>query len=461
MISFSSFDLIIILLFFATVLLIGFYTGRITGTAASDYLLSGRKLSLFLFVAVNVSTWYGGILGVGEFTYRYGLLSWFTQGFPYYVFAFLFALFFAMKIREASLFTIPDKLTEVYGKKVGLVSAVIVFVLVSPAPYMLMTSNLISLLFGINIFPALIISLFLSIVYLIKGGFRSNVYVDVFQFFVMFAGFILIVIFSGVKFGTVEFLSLTLPENHLKITGGISPTFLIVWFLIALWTFADPGFHQRCYAAKSGSIAKWGIIISIFFWALFDFLTTTTGLFAKGVLPNLENPVLSFPLFAEQVLPAGLKGIFYAALFATILSTQISFLFLSGTTIGRDLIFRIKKEADENSIKSYTIIGLLIAGTIAILLAYFIPSVIEIWYTIGSLFIPGIILPVISAYYSKLRVSKKIILAMMITAFITSATWYFFRNEFSSISIIVEIEPMLVGLFISACIHLIGLVFRK
>ena len=136
MISFSLLDLIIILAFFVAVLFIGFYTGRKTGTDASDYLLSGRKLGLFLFVAVNVSTWYGGILGVGEFTYRYGLVSWFTQGLPYYIFAFLFALFFAKKIREASLFTIPDKLTEVYGRNVGLVSAVIVFVLVSPAPYL-------------------------------------------------------------------------------------------------------------------------------------------------------------------------------------------------------------------------------------------------------------------------------------------------------------------------------------
>ncbi len=131
-------------------------------------LLSGRKLSLFLFVAVNVSTWYGGILGVGEFTYRYGLVSWFTQGFPYYIFAFLFAIFFAKKIREASLFTIPDKLTEVYGRNVGLVSAVIVFVLVSPAPYLLMTGNLLSLIFKIDLIPALFISLLLSLVYLIQ-----------------------------------------------------------------------------------------------------------------------------------------------------------------------------------------------------------------------------------------------------------------------------------------------------
>ena len=461
MISFSPLDLIIILAFFATVLFIGFYTGRKTVADANDYLLSGRKLSLFLFVAVNVSTWYGGILGVGEFTYRYGLVSWFTQGFPYYIFAFVFALFFAKKIREATLFTIPDKLSEVYGRNVGLVSAVIVFVLVSPAPYLLMTSNLISLLFGIDIIPALLISLLLSIVYLIKGGFRSNVYVDVFQFFVMFAGFIIIVIFSGVKFGTIDFLSSTVPENHLKVTGGMSPTFLIIWFLIALWTFADPGFHQRCYAAKSGTIAKWGIIISIFFWALFDFLTTTTGLFAKGVLPNLENPVLAFPLFAEQVLPEGIKGIFYAALFATILSTQISFLFLSGTTIGRDFVYRISKDDTESNLKVYTIIGLIISGLIAILLAYFIPSVIEIWYTIGSLFIPGIILPVVSAYYPKLRVSQKIILIEMITAFITSTVWYCIRSEFANVAVLSEVEPMLVGLLFAVGIHLFGLFLKK
>lgn len=461
MISFSFADILIILAFFAAILFIGFYTGRRTGNDASDYLLSGRKLSIFLFVAVNVSTWYGGILGVGEFTYRYGIVSWFTQGFPYYIFAFLFAIFFAKKIREASLFTIPDKMTEVYGRYVGLLSAIIVFVLVSPAPYLLMTGNLLSLIFDIDVIPALLISLLLSIVYLIRGGFRSNVYVDVFQFFVMFTGFILIVIFSGMKYGTIDFLSSSVPENHMNVTGGMSPTFLIVWFLIALWTFADPGFHQRCYAAKSGNTAKWGIIISILFWALFDFLTTTTGLFAKGVLPELENPVLAFPLFAEQVLPSGLKGIFYAALFATILSTQISFLFLSGTTIGRDFVYRLSNDDTESNIKVYTIIGLIISGMIAILLAYSIPSVIEIWYTIGSLFIPGIILPVISAYYPKLKVFSKIITIEMTVAFLSATIWYFVRDNFSEVIILNEIEPMLVGLFFASLIHFSGLFSRK
>ncbi len=179
------------------------------------------------------------------------------------------------------------------------------------------------------------------------------------------------------------------------------------------------------------------------------------------MLPDLNNPVLAFPLFAEQVLPSGIKGIFYAALFATILSTQISFLFLSGTTIGRDFIFRIGNEEKESNLKKYTVIGLLLSGIVAVLLAYLIPSVIEIWYTIGSLFIPGIILPVVSAYYPKLRVSNKFILVEMVFAFLSSTFWYFVRSEFILSNVLTEIEPMIVGLLFAVIIHLVGILKRK
>ena len=459
MISFSPLDIIIILSFFSLLLLIGFISSRKTTSTSEDYLLSGRKIGLFLFVLINVSTWYGGIIGVGEFTYRYGLVSWFTQGLPYYFFAFLFALFFAGKIRAASLFTIPDKLEEVYGKKVGLLSALIVFILVSPAPYLLMAANLISIVFNINIIIALVIALILSASYLIKGGFRSNVYADAFQFFIMFAGFIIIIVVSIISFGGYDFLQQNLPETHLSITGGTSPAFIIVWFLIALWTFADPGFHQRCYAAKSGEIAKKGILISIIFFALFDFLTTSTGLYAKAVLPDLSQPMMAYPLFAEKVLGSGLKGIFYAAMFATIISTLNSFLFLSATTIGRDFIFRVNKNSKEEKIKSYTVIGIIISGIISILIAYFIPSVVEIWYTIGSLFIPGIILPVISAYYPKLRIASKLIITEIFFAISFGMMWFYFRDTFSGM--LSEIEPMIIGLIAALLIHTFGLLRKS
>ena len=462
MVSFSALDFTIVILFFISVLGFGFFFGRKTKDEAEDYLLSGRKVGLFLFILTNVSTWYGGILGVGEFTYRYGLMSWFTQGFPYYVFAFLFAIFFAKKIRKASLFTIPDKLTQVYDKKVGLTAALIVFVLVSPAPYLLMTANLISLMLGTGIIVSLIIGVLLSIAYQFKGGFRSDIYADIIQFFVMFGGFLIVVFITVSDFGGLKFLQNNLPANHLQVTGGASPTFIIVWFLIALWTFADPGFHQRCYAAKDGKTASRGILISIFFFALFDFLTTTTGLYARAVLPNLKNPVLSYPLFAEKILGSGIKGLFYAAMFATIMSTLNSFYFLSATTISRDFIYRLSKKPGENKLKLYAVYGLIISGVLSIILAYLVPSVIEIWYTIGSFCIPGIILPIISAYYLKLKIDNKIIFIEMISSVVLSISWFFIRQEFFlSTKVLGEIEPMLVGLTGAAMIHLYGLYIKQ
>lgn len=459
MISFSLFDIIIIVVFFTTLLSFGFFSSRKVKSNAEDYLLSNRNMGLFLFVLVNVSTWYGGIIGVGEFTYRYGLVSWFTQGLPYYFFAFLFAIFFAKKIREASLFTIPEKLEQVYGKNVGIISAIVVFVLVSPAPYLLMSANLLSLVFELDIIISLIIGIILSASYLIKGGFKSNIYTDAFQFFIMFAGFILILFVSISSYGGADFLTEKLPQSHRSFTGNSSITFLIVWFLIALWTFADPGFHQRSYSAKNGNVAKYGILISIVFWALFDFLTTSTGLYAKAIIPDLDNPIMAYPLLAEKILAPGLKGIFYAAMFATIISTLNSFMFLSATTIGRDLIYRMNQKGSEDKIKLYTVIGIIITSLLSVLIAYSIPSVVEIWYTIGSLFIPGIILPVISSYYSKIMVSSKIVLYEIILSVLTGTIWLLIRSSFTGV--LYEIEPMLIGLLVALLIHTFGLVRKS
>lgn len=460
MVSLSSIDLIVIAIFFVSLLVIGLAASRSVSSNAEMYLLSNRNLGLFLFVLVNVSTWYGGILGVGEFTYRYGIVSWVTQGFPYYVFAFLFAVFFAKKIRNASLFTIPDKLRNEYGNAVGIVSAVIVFILVSPAPYLLMVSSLFSLVTGLSLQYSLAVSLILSLSYIILGGFKSTVYTDVLQFFVMFVGFGILFFVALSDFGGASFIIQNVPEKHLTLNGELPPFFMVVWFLIALWTFADPGFHQRCYAAKSGSVAAKGIMISIFFFALFDLLTTTSGLYARALIPDLEKPMLAFPILAEQILSPGLKGLFYAALFATIISTLNSFLFLSGTTIGRDFIFQIVVEKSELHLRYYTIIGLIISSIIAFLFAFTIPSVLQIWYTLGSICIPGILIAVISSYYPRIKIDDKLMLLEMIVAVSSGTIWFLAKDQFSDVSLVARVEPMMIGLICAVVIHSAGLLQR-
>ncbi len=460
MVSFSNLDLLIIFGFFAIVLLIGFLSGKKKEQNAEEYLLSGRRVGLFLFVLTTVSTWYGGILGVGEFTYRYGVLNWVTQGLPYYIFAFLFALFFAKKIRNASLITISDKLHLVYGRKVGIVSSVLIFILVSPAPYLLMFANLLSIIFNINLLSALIISFILSASYLYFAGYKGDILTDAFEFFVMFGGFIVIVFIAFSQFGGFDFLKTNLPPEHLTPLGGSSVSYVVVWFLIAIWTFIDPGFHQRCYSAKNGNVAVKGILISIILWAFFDFLTTSTGLYSKAILPDLDNPALAFPMLAEKILGPGLKGIFYAGMLATVLSTLNSFMFLSATTFGNDFLNRIKEKPSTSKLKSYTQIGLTVTGIISIIFAFLLPSVIELWYTIGTICIPGLILPVIGSYYSRIKISDKLTLLEIISGFLFSGIFYFIKTFNRDIVIFQIIEPMLVGLAISILVHLYGLMSK-
>lgn len=461
MIDFSLTDIYVIIIFFSLLILFGFLPGKKKYNNAEDYLLSNRKVGLILFILTNVATWYGGILGVGEFTYRYGLLSWVTQGLPYYIFAILFAFLFARKIRDASLFTIPEKIEKVYGKKVSILSTVLIFILVSPAPYILMVGNLISLIFNIDLLPSIIIGTFVSVIYLFFGGYKSDLYTDAFQFFVMFVGFIILLIFSVSTFGGFEYLESKLPSMHLELTGGAPPFYVIVWFFIALWTFADPGFHQRCYAAKSSSVAFKGILISVIFWILFDFLTTSTGLFSRATITNIENPMLAYPIYADKILPIGLKGIFFAALFATIISTLNSFLFLSATTFSRDFLLKFKFKNENDKTIFYTRIGLLISSLIAIVFAYTSQSVISLWYSIGSLCIPALILLVVTSYYERFKVKPKVAFITTLVVSFIGVVWFVARNYFSDNSFVFQIEPMLIGLVIGIIIFVCNKIYYQ
>ncbi|MCB0314961.1 MAG: sodium:solute symporter family protein, partial [Calditrichaeota bacterium] len=76
--------------YLVAILFLGFYR-RDRSASEEDFIVGGRRLTLPAFIATLVTTWYGGILGVGEFTYLYGISNWVVFGLPYYVFAILFA----------------------------------------------------------------------------------------------------------------------------------------------------------------------------------------------------------------------------------------------------------------------------------------------------------------------------------------------------------------------------------
>ncbi len=409
--------------YFFLLLWLGFYKSLKRGDD-SDFILAGRKLSLPGFIATLVATWYGGILGVGENTYNYGIQTWFIFALPYYIFGFLFAIFLAPRIRNLPHRSIPDHFRKHFGRSAGIVSAMLILILASPAPYILSLGILLQHSLHWSLPSAILFAAVISLIYVWFGGFRAVIRTDILQFILMFTGFILLLIFSWASIGSPASLVSRLPEHYFEPIGGNSIQYLLVWFFIALWTFIDPGFYQRTAAAKSPGTARKGILISIGFWFVFDILTVTTGLYAVAIVPN-HTAAMAYPELAANILPPFIYGLFLVGLFSTIMSTIDSNGLISAITFGRDILWRIQEKDESSDSTGHIRKGLVVMALIAVLLAISIPSVVRLWYVIGSIIVPGILIPFLLTF-TKIQLKNTKSVFVITLPVMIAVIWFIF-----------------------------------
>ncbi len=422
-------DYIILLLYLLLLLSLGFMRSKRADKNLEEYVLAGRRLSLPAFVATLVTTWYGGILGVGEFSYTYGISNWLVFGVPYYLYAILFAFFLAGRARREKLLTIPEQLERAYGKTAGMIGALFVFILTTPAPYVLMLGVLCEILFGWQLWIGILAGTLLSMIYAFRGGFAAVVRTEMLQFVLMYAGFALILGFAIANYGGWEFLKRSLPASHFTWHGGNPPLYILVWYFIAMSTLVDPTFYQRCFAARDEKTARNGILISVLCWALFDFMTTASGLYARAIMPQLSNAVESYPQLAVRLLPPGVLGIFYVAMFAIVMSTVDGFSFTSAITIGKDFLAKLRRRETENALTQLTRLGLVLTFMVAVAIALWARSVVEIWYQLGTIATPALLLPLASSFSKKWRMRPNAVLFSMPVSAGLTTLWLFNQTE--------------------------------
>jgi SSS family solute:Na+ symporter len=448
----SIIDYSLIILYLIAQLTIGFIRRIDRNSPAADVILGGRMLTLPAFVASLVSTWYGGILGVSEYSYNYGLSNWLVFGVPYYLAAFLFAMFLAKKARQSEALTIPDRLASAYGDKTAAVGAIVIFLMTVPAAYVLMLGVLAEQLFGWPYWTGVVLGTLLSGVYLYMGGFRSVVRTDILQFVLMFLGFAVLVAVLFSQYGGLSFIQERVPETHLTWHGGRSGWYIAVWYVIALATLIEPAFFQRCYAAKSERVARNGIFISIICWAFFDFMTTSCGLYAKALLPDLANPVAAYPTLAQQVLPAGLFGLFLLGVLATVMSTVDSYAFIAASTFGNDILRRFGL-IGVDKVTRYTHVGLGVTMLLAIVLSLYFRSVVEVWYVFGSIGTPALLIPVFTAFVGRRRMPPKWALTSVIVSGGVALIWWLSHYVSPSDEYWLGLQPIFPGLAVSLGIY--------
>ena len=369
---------------------------RSRSASAIDYLLDGRRLTTPAFVATLVSTWYGGVLGVGEYSYRFGISNWLVMGVPYYLAALLFAFVLAGRARAAAVLSIPDQLRSAYGPTAARIGAGLVLLMAIPAAYVLMLGELLEMYAGIALPLAVALGTAFAVAYVAAGGFRAVVRTNVLQFVLMFGAFLVLLPVAIARIGGLGALWAALPATSRAWDGGVGAQYVVVWYFIALQTLVEPTFYQRCYAAESPRTARRGILISVGFWVLFDMLTTFSGLAARVLIPDLADPAMSYPELGRLVLPRLANAFFAVGLFATVMSTAHSYLFLGAATLGHDVVPELAGKVDE---RRWTMIGLGVVGAAAIALALALRSVIGIWHDVGSVVTAALLLPLALSHF--------------------------------------------------------------
>lgn len=450
-------DAAVVALYLGAVVWLGFRGALRRRPGMADYVLAGRTLTLPLFVSTLVPTFYGGVLGIGEFTWLNGLSNWTVMALPYYLFAAAYACFLAGRIRLQPGLTIADHLEDAYGRKTALLAGFLVFLIACPADELLMTGTILAHLAGLPLPLAMGLCALAALSLVLRGGLRSDLWANRLEIVVMFLGFALILPFAWSKLGGPASWR-GLPAGHLSLTGGLSPWALLSWWLIALWTIVDPAFHQRCCAARDPVTARRGILVSIGFWALFDLMTTSAGLYARLAMPEIGNPLLAFPLLADQLLPPLARGLFFAGMLSSMLAALQGTSLLSAVSLGKD-VFGRGLGASQAQEERWSKTGLWVTFLLAFALARLVPSVVGLWYAVGSAVVPGLLFPLLGVYWTRWRVDGRWALASSAAATAAAASCLIYSRLAGHAPF--GVEPMFPGLAAGLLLWTAGLLRRR
>ena len=88
-------------------------------------------------------------------------------------------------------------------------------------------------------------------------------------------------------------------------------------------------------------------------------------------------------------------------------------------------------------------------GQVRLARAMILPSVVGLWYAVGSAVIPGLLLPLLGVYFPDIRVPRKFALASSLSGFIISGLYVAFGDG--------GVQPMYPGLIASIVVWGAGL----
>ena len=346
-------DIFIVFVYMVGSLMLGTYCTRFVGSA-EDFFIAGKALPFWAIGFSIVTSDIGAtdFVAVAGAAYTNGVsaanFDWMGSMPAMVIAAFVFVPYFW----RSGVFTIPEFLGRRYNTAVqfinGLIWAVVLFFMLAIMQW-LSADKLMHTILGWNPYITLWLTAGITGIYTFSGGLTAVVFTDVVQLIVMYVGGFGLLALSLWEVGGwtalhekvlamgpqyADHFRLLLPHN----TTGPFPWTGIVFGLALVMAVAymsgNQVIVQRTLGARSEWDAKGGMLFGGLLKAMIPLMVALPGLCAIVLIPNLgsANADRAVPEMIRLLMPAGLRGLMFAALFAAMMS-HISASLNSTTTI--------------------------------------------------------------------------------------------------------------------------------
>lgn len=358
-------DMVVIVVYIATVLAMGLLSVRKVKLSSQQYFLAGKSLPWFMVGAAlfsaNISTIH--LVGLAASGYNEGLVwgnfEWMAT-FCLIILALVFAPFYF----KTRISTLPEFLEKRYSRGARMIVAIMaivaaLFIHIGMSIYA--GAIVFKTFFGINVIISILIISIITAIYTVLGGLKAVVVTESIQTVILILGAIVITVFCLLALPAHGITSLAQlreairPEQlsmlHTNSRVGLNWYAVFLGYpVLGIWYWCtDQTIVQRVLGARTEGDAQHGPLFAGLLKITPVFIMVLPGVLGyvlfKDIIGNNANETL--PVLILKLIPIGIRGVIAAALMAALMSTISAALNSAATLVAIDVVKNIKPELSD------------------------------------------------------------------------------------------------------------------
>lgn len=459
--------------YFAVLLGVALLSSRKQKTDA-DFIIGGRSLNFWLTAlsahASDMSSWL--FLAYPALIFTGGLFNaWAAVGLTFFM--YLNWQFVAPRIRTITEQTNSLTLSSYFENRVAdksgairIVSAIcsLVFYTIYISSGLIGLGLLVDSLFGLDYMVGISIGLFIVMVYVFIGGYKTVAWIDLFQGFFLLGVILFIPSLLIIKAGGMKPIFDAAKAQHISTSffpDFSAKTFLEILFLAAGWGlgyFGQPHIITKFMGIRSVTEIFKSKVLGISWQILALTGATLIGFIGVFLFPTgLANPELLILNIVKTALFPLIAGLVLCAVLAATTNVMAAQILVVASSLAEDFYKRlIDRNATSKELLWISRFSVVLVSIVAFLIAFLKIStiyqlVLYAWSGLGASFGPLLLI----SLYSK-RVTRQGALCGIIVGAVVGASWPYF-NQFLPMSVPAMLPAFLLSVF---TIYFISYIFK-